>query len=314
MKSILLIILTVAVGLRTSVAQQSLFQSTSGDTSIFLDGRENGTVLFNFGASKATFGYLHEFSGRSWGFGGDLIGAAQGGVVSLVKNGVPQESLGGDLSFHKSVIFSNPPKASEVTKSGSFSCTFCSDWLTIQAGYQRSQLNTVPSLTTPIPLPQQHGFDAYTAQIAYDQLWKSVHSLLAGDYLLGVSLGVSRTNNTTTPTPLPTVQVSSQIVTATGPTQQQTVSQSTKTVYVGDYTKYIGAPVNADAIWYPMDLKGHIGFDLFERSNIGEAFRYVSPGVGIFVSTKDPARPTGGLTVGYQNHKAQVALVTGWSF
>jgi hypothetical protein len=328
---------------RIAGGQQSLFQSSSGDTAIFLSGQQNGVLLFNLATSKATVGYLHELSGSSWGFGGDLTGVAQGGVVSLVKNGVPQSSVGGDFTVNKQRLFWKPPPLPQPGSSQKVACTFCSDWLFIQFAYQRSNLYTLPTLTPPVQAPLKHGFDGYTGRVAYNSLLKSTARVFAGDYLLGASLGGSRTNNTNTPTTLSTVQVSNQVLTG-----NLLVTKNSKSAYVGAYIKYISVPLNADAIWYPDRARGYLGLDLFERSNIGQAPRYVSPGFGVFFNSKsktcpagasgptpknggadsspatasgpaakgchDPSRPLGGLTVSYQNHKAQVAVVTGWNF
>ena len=97
------------LSLATGNAQQSLFQSSNGDTSIFLAG-QNGVALVNFGASKATLGYVHDLSGpNAWGYGIDFTGTAQGGTVSLIKDGVPQTGIGGDFSLNKQRVFWKPP-------------------------------------------------------------------------------------------------------------------------------------------------------------------------------------------------------------
>jgi hypothetical protein len=98
-----------------------------------------------------------------------------------------------------------------------------------------------------------------------------------------------------------------------------TVSQNSKTVYVGAYERYVAVPINVDTIWYPNLARGFVGIDAFERSNVGQGSRYISPGLGVFLAVDkngrhSPARPVGGLTVSYQNQKAQIAVITGWTF
>jgi hypothetical protein len=295
-----------------ATAQQSLYQSTSGDSAIFLNG-EAGVLLFNLGASKGTLGYQHQVSGTGWGFGGDLTGAAQGGVVSLIKNSIPQTSLGGDIVFNKSSLFYKPPPPPGPGSGTDLPCTFCGDWLVLDFGYQRAQLYNISSLTPPVPSPQQHNFDGYTGTLAYNQLRKKKSGPMSGDYLLGLSAGISRANDTSSLTT--TVQFGSQqpLASASGP--PLVVSGTTKSAYVGAYEKYIGVPVNADAIWYPDALKGRFGLDLFERSNAGQAYRFISPGFGLFIAQdKNPSRPIGGITISYKDHRGQLTLVTGWTF
>ena len=310
--------LYVLISVGSAYGQQSLFQSTDGQTAIFLNGTQNGVLLFNLATSKALVGYRHEVSGSGWGFGGDLTAVAQGGIASLLKNGVPQTGVGADISLNKQSLFWKAPPPPQAGSGGLLPCTFCSDWIAIQLGYENSQISTIANLTPPLQPPQTHNFNATNGLLAYDSLWKSTAGILKGDYLLGVSVGFSGTNNTATPTTLKTVQVSTQVSTQQGG-QSLTVSQNSKTAYVGQYVKYLAAPVDVDAIWYPNRLRGYLGVDLFERSNVGQTPRYISPGLGVFVTLDkngrpNPERPIGGVTASYQNKKAQVSIVTGWTF
>jgi hypothetical protein len=320
-------------------AQQSIFQSSDGQTAIYL-GRtgDKGVALVNFGNTKATIGWLHAVSGPEWNWGFDLNGTAQNGIVSIIRNGAPQTGVGGDFNVNKANLRFHgqdprklgpksgvgDPSKGVVGRAARGAHSFCGDWIAFQLSYLRTSLNTEASDTPPLKPAQAHNFDSYAFRFAYDTLWKP----RVGDIVAGFSAGVTRQNNTDE---LKTVTVSSSVLTTLQNSQAILLSSSSKTAYLGDYQKYIGAPINADILWFPQVLGlnktqydninvpngggDRIAIDLYERSNVGEAFRYAAPGIGIFlVKEGDPTKAFGGVTATYKNGKAQLALVTGWTF
>ena len=291
------------------LAQQSLFESQNGDTSIFLNGTA-GVISANIGKSDVRFGYLHQFASRNgWGF--DLAGTLRGDTATLLRNNPPAPGAEIRTAYIRRNLVSNPPNASNLNKnSGPIEpCPrgLCDDWLVIQAGYKRTRFYTIDTGLQPLPEPTRRNFDGWITRVAYNQLRKTARN----DFLLGVSAGLSRANNTDE---LDTVQVTDEIVSTVNGIDRRAASDAV-TAYTGAYRPYIGVPISADAIWFPGALTGRVGIDLFLRSNVGQANRYGSPGIGLFFSKAgQPARPVGGLSVAYKDGKAQAALIVGWSF
>jgi hypothetical protein len=300
----------------SAAAQQSLFESSSGETAIFLSsqpapgklspsGGDAGVVLYNMAASTVRFGYLHERSGsRPLGLGGELSGTLKDGSSTILHNNATAPGASIRVALTKSLTAID---ASKVTKTGDFKCSLCAHWLVAQFRVDVSQFYTVPSSAPPFPMPKKRTFNGIQGKIGYNQLWKSSHA----DWLLGATIGIGRQNNTDA---LKSAQFTDNMITNTS-TDQLILNQGSKTTYIGKYDEYIGAPINADAIVFPGALRGMVGFDLFVRSNVATADRYGSPGLGVFVAKKgQPARPIGGLTVAYRDGKGQASLVVGWSF
>ncbi len=297
-------------------AQQSLFESSSGETAIFLSsepapgklsqsGGDAGVILYNMAASTVRFGYLHQRSGpRPLGLGGEISGTLKDGSSTILHNNAtaPGASIRAGLTKSLTTV-----DASKVTKTGEFKCSLCAHWLVAQLRVDVSQFYTVPSSVPPFPTPQKRTFTGVQSKVGYNQLWKSSYA----DWLLGTTIGIGRLNNTDS---LKSAQFTDNVITNTS-TDQLILNQGSKTTYIGKYNQGVGIPVNADAILFPGALRGMVGVDIFLRSNVGAVDRYASPGLGIFVAKKgQPARPIGGLTVSYRDGKGQASLVVGWSF
>ena len=284
----------------TVLAQQSLYQSHDGDTSIFLQGT-GGVVGANIGKSDIRLSYLHEIMNRThlWSWGADLSGALKGTSSQLLNGATPAKSGAFNVSVKKRDLLFKPPDAQHPENSPN------DDWLIFQVGYQRSQLKLIDTSASPLPAPTSHGFDGYTARVAYNALLKTAHH----DFLLGASLGMSRTNNMDD---LNSIQVTDSQVSVTDGVERR-ASKDAVAAFVGAYKKFIGVPINADAIWYPGALSGRIGFDGFVRSQVANAHRSAEPGIGVFFcKAGQPARPIGGATLSSKDGKAKAALVVGW--
>jgi hypothetical protein len=305
--------------------QQSLYQDASGGTSIYLSNQE-GVASFNFGNSKAQVGYSRSVTENDdWRLGLDVYATGQNGFASIIKNGLPQTGVGGDIVLTWTPSLQDTGSLPEPNRPGlsNILCTLCGYWVPINFTYQRSNFDAITSTVQPLRPPQNHNFDSYALRVGINALAKSKSS----DFLLGMVVGVERRNNTDT---LKTATISTDFVQALQNAQELTLSQNSKAVYVGPYVKYIAVPINVDVIWYPLTnrlttpttrnpqpnaSKNHFAIDFFERSNVGQTARYIAPGIGLFITKAgQPARPIGGVTASYKEGKAQLALVTGWTF
>jgi hypothetical protein len=305
--AIMTVLSAILMSFNVAYAQQSLYESSNGDTAIFL-GSQSGVALYNIGNSSVRFGYLHDTSGPkpiAWGF--DIAGTIKGTSSTLLQDNVaaPGVSLRAGL-VRKNLFFHLPPLPGPNAPPN-FPCALCGDWLVFQVRYDRAQFYTLMSSTPPFPKPEKRNFDGFQAKVAYNQLRKSA----AFDWLLGASIGVARSNNTDA---LKSLQFTDNLITNTA-TDQLILGTGPKTAYIGNYNVFAGVPINGDLIVYPHALSGLIGFDLFVRSNVGQDNRYGSPGIGAFLAKKgQPARPIGGITISYRDGKGQASIVVGWTF
>jgi hypothetical protein len=293
------------------LAQQSAFESTNGDTSVFLSA-EGGVALANIGKSSVRFGYRHDVTTHPWSYGVDMVANITGTSATLLNNNAQAAGAGIHGSAIRRCLFRACPDASKLTpespKVEECPHGLCSDWLVFQALYDRAQFNTLENTAPPLQNAVKQNFNGVSGRVAYNQLRKTAHN----DFLLGVSLGVGRFNNIDS---LKTTNFTDNTITTIGSTEYIASQGGTKTAYVGAYKQYIGVPINADAIWYPGVLGGVVAFDLFARSNIVSTDRYGSPGIGVFLNKKGaPSRPLGGIAVDYRDGKGQVSLVVGWKF
>ena len=132
----------------TVLAQQSLYQSHDGDTSIFLQGT-GGVVGANIGKSDIRLSYLHEIMNRThlWSWGADLSGALKGTSSQLLNGATPAKSGAFNVSVKKRDLLFKPPDAQHPENSPN------DDWLIFQVGYQRSQLKLIDTSASPLPAP-----------------------------------------------------------------------------------------------------------------------------------------------------------------
>lgn len=325
MKKSVCFFLLVLAGAPFVGAQESLFQSSDGNTAVFLSSSTSGktaedralagpgaqsstagVALYNYSASKAEFGYLYQKSGmKPLGFGFSVAGTLKQGAVSIVH----ADASAPGVSLQGTVTKNITPgiDASKVKESGTFVCHVCSEWLVFQAKYSTSQFYTVPTSTAPFPTPTKQTFNGAQGVAGYNALLKTSNA----DWLFGATVGVGLLNNTDS---LKSAQYTSNQVTTTGGTQE-IIGQGSQTLYVGNYKTFAGVPINIDAIVFPGALSGMVGFDLFVRSDIASADQFANPGIGLFISKMgQPARPVGGITASYKNGKGEVSLVAGWSF
>jgi hypothetical protein len=314
----------LVIGASSLCAQQSLFQDSKGETAIYL-GAQKANVLVNFGDSKIQAGYIRNFPNSDrWRIGFGVNGTAQNGIATIIKNGTAQAGVGGDITLTQDLTSDSNKDLPGPNTGSVITCMLCSHWMVYSIGYARSSLNTITDVQ-PIPPVQNHNFDSYSARIGWNALLKNQIS----DFLVGITAGVQRKNNTDS---LDTVSVSTNVLGTLQNNQQLTISENSKSAYLGAYVKYIAAPINVDFIWFPGTNKlvkptkdnpqpnkqrYHLGIDIFERSDVGESskYRYIAPGLGAFLTNPgSPTRPIGGVTVEYKDGKVQASLVTGWTF
>jgi hypothetical protein len=317
-------------------AQQSLFQTSDGDSSIFLSGGV-GVASYNFGSSTARFdlardpgsmGNRHDLT--AWGVGAG--GTVKSGSASWLNNNSPapggfaegawflkqlKAKNAGD-GIEQCANLLNPKNAgpasvqSQCGKNGQSPKArggLVADELVFQFHYERTQFYLLSSATTPTPPPTKTNFDQFRSTVAYNQTYTAP--------LIDIRLGLAYTPGTQNNLSQLTQETyQSQSITSTS-SGQTILSPPSKTVYVGNYQAFFSHPVNFDAVFQPKALNYYVGFDLLERSELGggSSNRYVSPGIGMFFFKKgSPIVPVGGVTYSYKQGKSNISIGAGWSF
>ena len=322
------------------IAQQSLFQTSTGDSSIFLSGRA-GLASYNLGDSTARFDLARDpgNSGHkaylAWGAGaGGTVKAsaasvlnqnapAPGGFVegSLFIKQLAADFAGDGIKQCDTELNPDPKKhrdegPAEVqrdcggqTGTKTSSRILQADFLAVQFRYGRTQFYLLPSATPPVPAPTQTNFDQFTATIAYN----STYTFQPVDIRLGLAYGPGTANNLAS---LTQETYQSQVTTTSG-SGQSILNAPSKSVYVGAYQSFTSHPINFDLVLQPKTFGYLVGVDVLARSELGGGSknRYLSPGVGLFFfKTKSPVVPVGGIAFSYKQGKSNVALSAGWTF
>ena len=277
------------------LAQQSMFESGDGKTSLYL---RQPAAAANFGDSKASFGYVHDVSTNKYFFGAGAYATANSGVSSLFSSDKPKAPEGGIDGLFGLRYDPVPSDNGEFTpKNNRF---------LIDAGYGRSSFYLYPTNATPSPTVNKTNLDRFRALAGWN--------LFTGGWVFGLASGAERRNNLSS---LKQVNLETVIVSAPpGGTSSIVKSQAG---YYGSYQQYIGAPIYQDAVCFlpawkkkHLGLDNRIGLDILSRSDVAAANRSGAGGLGLFLLDKnDPFKVIGGVTAIYDGTKVQLSLTTG---
>jgi len=282
-----------------ALAQQSLFQSSDGQSSVYL---RQSSATFNLGDSKASIGYVNRVNIKKtfWGFEG--YATANSGVTSLFSSDKPKAPEGGgDFTVGRHFVLVPMPVAGVKAKARE-------DWWLIDVGYGHSSFYLYPKGSTPEANTPKTNFDRFRAIAAYNYF-------TSGNLIAGIAAGAERRNNLSD---LTSVSLATVIVPA--PTGSQTSIEKTQAGYYGNYKEYIAAPIYTDILFYPGKASvpafgNRLGIDFFSRSDVAAANRSSSGGLGIFMFKKeDPLTPIGGISASFNGTKVQLALTVGFAF
>jgi hypothetical protein len=139
-------------------AQQSLFQSSDGQSAVYL---RQSSATFNLGDRKASIAYIHRINIKRtfWRFEG--YATANSGVTSLFSSDKPTAPEGGgDFTLGRHFVFVPMPRAAE--KGGG------EDWWLVDFGYGHSAFYLYPKGTTPTMNTPMASFDRFRAVAAYN--------------------------------------------------------------------------------------------------------------------------------------------------
>jgi hypothetical protein len=283
-----------------ALAQQSLFQSSDGQSAVYL---RQSSATFNLGDSKASIGYIHRINIKKtfWGFEG--YATANSGVTSLFSSDKPTAPEGGgDFTLGRHFVFvPMPDPGVKTTKARE-------DWWLIDVGYGRSSFYLYRKGSPPVADPPKTSFDRFRAVASYNYF-------TSGNLIAGIAAGAERRNNLSDLT-----SVSLETVIVPAPTGSQSSIVKTKAGYYGNYKEYVAAPIYTDILFYPGHASvpgfgNRIGIDFFSRSDVAAANRSSSGGLGIYMFKKDdPLTPIGGISASFNGTKVQVALTVGFTF
>jgi hypothetical protein len=285
-------------------AQQSLFQSSDGQTAVYL--WQSSAASLNLGDSKASVGYFRRINTQNTFLGFEGYATANSGVTSLFSSDKPKAPEGGgDFILGRHFALVRRPKAGE--RGGS------EDWWLVDAGYGHSSFYLYPTGSTPTSNTAKTKFDRFRALAAYNYFTN-------GNLLVGIATGAERRNNLSD---LTSVTLETVIVPA--PTGSQSSVVTNRAGYYGNYKEYIAAPIYTDLLYYPEKatvpgLGNRIAIDFFSRSDIAATNRSSSGGFGVFIFGKDDKgnpdllKPLGGITASFNGTKIQLSLTVGFTF
>lgn len=297
MRSLFLLAICLTV-VPLAAAQQSLFQSSDGQSAVYL---RQSAATFNLGDSKASIGYVHRVNiiKPFWGF--EAYATSNTGVTSLFSSDKPKAPEGGgDFTFGRHYFFVPMPQAGKPDGH--------EDWGLIDVGYGRSYFYLYPAGGTPMAKTSKTSFDRFRALIAYNYF-------TSGNLIAGIAAGAERRNNLTDLT-----SVTLETVIVPGTTGSQSSIDQSQAGYYGRYREYISAPIYTDILFYPGQWSvpgfgNRIGIDFLSRSDVAAPNRSSSGGFGIFMFKKeDPLAPIGGISASFNGTKVQVALTVGFAF
>ena len=276
------------------MAQQSAFQSSNGQTSVYLDSGSAAT--FNFGDTKFSIGHITRHSTRKLVWGYEIFGSASSGVTTLFSSKIKVPEGGGSV-----VLGWHPLSRKAVTATKD-------NWLLFDVGYSRSVFYVSPSAPQSIDDTKRY-FDRYRAVAV-------VNGKLSDNILVGVAAGAERRNNLDDLS-----QITFQTSIAAPPAGGTIGVVRSKDGYLGDYRQYVAAPIYTDLLFIlPPSIKlpgfdSQIAIDGFTRSDVASFHRYTDGGVGVFLTKKgSPTKVVGGLAASWNDGKVRVALVASYNF
>jgi hypothetical protein len=300
----LLLLLCVVCGASSlGYAQESLFQSGDGKTSLYL---RDSTAAINLGDSKASLGYTSETNDNPWSWGAGVYATSNSGIISLFSSDdakAPEGGGGGVVAYHWTNVLPGCPKGFEH-------CTINvkEHTLLLDAGYGRSSFFLYPTAVDPSTSLSKTDFNRFRTIVAWNFFF-------AGNKIVGFATGVERRNNLDD---LKSVNLDTVVIPAPTGTPNSIVKMQAG--YYGDYKKYIGAPIYFDLLRFlPSKVKipgfdDRLAFDLLSRADIAAPNRGANGGIGLFLmDSKDPLKTLGGVTATYDGTKFQFSLTAGFT-
>jgi hypothetical protein len=297
-------LLWVAIAGSPLIAQTSAYQSSDSTTSIFLDDTTVSLVA-NVSDTKFTGSYLHITGGpRTPIYGVSIFGKPSTSFSSQFFKTTSQEEIGGGITLGIHSPFAQTSDKPLGKHQGVGFLT--DDLLLMQTSYSRSAAKLV---TTPDLEPENRTFDKVGTLIAYNAYKYFDPLTLIG----GVAAGVSKGNNINSLTP---VTIDSPLVQSATGLSPTFVAYQSASGYMGTYKTFISKPLYTDAVLLPhADKIKWITLDLFTRSELAGANRYIEGGVGLFVADpKHPSHVLGGISMSWRNGAPAIGVVGGWAF
>ena len=320
----LLACLPVIVLLLCSIetSAQIPFQDAKGSGSILLS--DGGFVQLNIADPSIRIGYLHDLSSQRWSVGFDASGKLTGSRAPLLNRNQVAPDLKVSFTFGRKYLFAhrldlnNPSDIQKLKDAqaeairhgakpnddfGEYWKALPYDRLTLQVGYAFKQYKLLDEKAAFDKQVFKKDFHNPSAALVYS-------ALLNGSNLFGVSLGVGRSNNSDDLTEVDVRDINS---TSFSNTVREIVR--TRQVLRGDFKQSTSVFLNTDYVVYPRKTFSRVGVDFYTRSVFTGIDQGFHPGIGIFLSEKgSPTRVIGGATVTYDQGKASLALVAGFSF
>jgi hypothetical protein len=301
---------------------QTPFQDANGNGTILLS--DGGFVQLNIADPSIKIGYLHDVSSQHWSFGFDASGKLTGSRAPLLNGNqaAPDLKLGLTLArkylFARKLNLNNPhdqQKLKDVRDEavehglkpnddlGDYWSALPYDRLALQVGYAYKRYTLFDPNATFDKQVFKKQFHSPSVALTYS-------ILLNGSNLFGISVGVNRSNNSNDLTQVDVRDIN----TFTSSTTIREVVR-TRQVLRGDFKQSTSALVNTDYVWFPRKTFSRVGIDFYSRSVLNGEDKGFTPGMGFFLSEKGaPTRVIGGVTISYDQGKASVALVAGFSF
>jgi len=306
-----------------ATAQQSLFQSASGDSAIYLRNT-GGALSYNLASDAARFDMLWDRGNQS-AFGGGVGGTVKNGGGAIINKSAPATGAFGEGGWmwrfkeeNKDKIVTCIHEAQKQKPDGSVqpgqgdikSCHESNAQLVMfQFHYGRTQFYNLSNSTPPVPAPTKLDFDEFRGTVAANFL----RNYGWGDTRYGIAY-VTGTSNNLADLTQDTYQAQ---VTTTTTTGESLLNPSSESVYVGAYKTHIAQEINADVVLQPNKLVNEFALDLMLRSDMGggPGVRYASPGIGVYFFAKGkPVVPVCGLAYSYRAGNNQLAITAGWTF
>lgn len=317
-------VLSILAASVVSSQAQTPFQDAKGNGSVLLN--DGGFIQFNVADPSIRIGYIHDISSqkRPWSIGFDVSGKLNGSRASLLnKNQVAPDvklsfTLGRKYLITHRLDVSNQRDLerlqlarAEAVKNGAkpsddFGEYFHAlpyDRLALQIGYAYKEYSLFDANAPFDKQVFKKKFHNPSAALVY-----SIQ--LSGSQLLGASLGIGKSNNSGALTEVDVRDINSA-------TFSSTVREVVRTrpVLRGDFQQSTSVFLNSDYVWYPRTTFSRVGVDFYTRSVFTGIDKGFHPGIGFFLSEKGaPTRVLGGVTVSYDQGKASVALIAGFSF
>jgi hypothetical protein len=297
----------------------------------FRDAEENGTVLlaesggyfqFDVADPSVRLGYLHDWA--KWTIGFDASGKLSGTRAHLLNNNRVAPDIKVGFSFGRKYLFAerlnrNDPdvrrKLEEIRAEGvahglepnadvgEYFHAMPYDRLMLQLGYAYKQYTLFDEFATFDKQVFKKGFHNPSAALTYS-------ALLSGSNFFGASFGIGRSNNSNDLTEIDVRDINTF---SSDDTVREVVRN--REVLRGDFKQSTGVFLNTDYVLYPQKGFNRIGFDFYTRSVLTGIDKGFRPGLGVFLSEKgNPTKVLGGFTISYDDGKASVALVVGFSF